>query len=124
MTKIHTKTHAREPKPIRVIYDYKLATKLEHWARFCSFKPDSLRKASKKAVRTNHHKAFFIHESHEAHGNQPNIYTQTLRKRPSVYIHYTIEPHAIVIRGYAWRIVDEQLGAFIGGAIYGELHWG
>jgi len=77
------------------------------FASECGSNPNVLREATETAIRTRHHEARIDDPSHRANGRQPGILTLSLGLPRSVQVVYTVEPHAVVIRGYSWDIVGE-----------------
>lgn len=118
MTKIQTKPMAHHHLPIT--YHSVLEESFGDWARTMGLMPALLRKVSELAIRRSHHEAFIEDESREARGRQPDIFTLWI---DPFKLYYTIEPHAVVIRGYGWDIKGEPLDDFDGGGLYCEYEW-
>ena len=108
----------RISKPIT--YHEVLDETFDGWATECGWEPHRLRQASEKAIRTRHHEARIDHDAHRARGWQPDIWTLSLG---SVDVIYTVEPEAVVIRGYIWDLDREPLDDFDGGGCYTEFAW-
>lgn len=105
-------------KPIS--YHPALTDAFDEWLSDCGWKPQSLRRASERAIRNRHHEATIKHEANKARGNQPDIFTLSLG---SVDVYYTVHPAEVVIRGYGWKIDYEPLGDFDGGGFYADASW-
>lgn len=93
----------------------------EGWAEECRWNPTELRRASETAIRERHSQAVIEHETHRAHGRQPDIFQLDLGS--SVQVIYTVEPHGVVIRGYCHEIQGEPRDDFDGGGFYSEYEW-
>ena len=104
-------TDPRKP----IVFHPVLNDQFADWAAACNWHPRLLRKATEKAIRTRHQEATIKHESHRAKGRQPDIWTLSLG---SVEVIYTVQPHAVVIRGYGWDLHREPLDDFDGGGHY------
>jgi len=76
-----------------------------------------LRLLSEQAIQFRHDQATKLYE---ARGRQPDIWELDLGK---VSVVYTVEVHAVVIRGYHWNIPGEPLDDFDGGGYFCEHHW-
>jgi hypothetical protein len=105
-------------KPI--VYDVALDRSFDGWAEECHWQPDELRRASEQAIRTRHDEAEIPDESYAARGRQPDIWHLSLG---NVTVIYTIETHAVVIRGYCWDLDREPLDDFDGGGHYCDYEW-
>jgi hypothetical protein len=112
------KLHTRTLKTIT--YDKGFDDTFDGWAAECGWEPKSLRRASEKAIRTRHHEATHRHEANKARGRQPDIWHLSLG---TVWVIYTVEPHAVVVRGYAWDLDRKPLDAFDGGGHYCDFEW-
>lgn len=100
-----------------IIYKTSLDRMFDGWAEDCGWQQDKLRTASEQAIRTRHHEAEIIDESYGARGKLPDIWELSLG---NVNVVYTVEPHAVVIRGYHWE-PDPETGH--GGGYYCETAW-
>lgn len=98
---------------------YMLDSQYDCWAKDCKQSPQQLRQMSEEAIRTRHHEAK-IEDGHEADGRQPDILTLQLG---TIEMFYTIETHAVVIRGYGWELDREPLDDFDGGGFFCDNHW-
>lgn len=104
-----------------IVYYTALDREIDIDAEERGWEPSELRKASEMAVRTRHHEAEITHESHKACGRQPDIWELSLG---NISVAYTIEPHAVVIRGYVWEFDPESLDEHEeAGRIYWEYEW-
>ena len=117
------RTSPRGSNCLPITYDITVNGEFDGWATWCGTTPSRLRKATEQSLRTRQHEAFIEHESHKARGRQPNIYTLDLGLTPWVEVFYTIEPHAIVVRGYAWEISGEPLDDRGCGYFYSDNEW-
>jgi hypothetical protein len=68
-------------------------------------------------IRTCHQAALF---DFKAIGKHPDVYELGLG---SLRVYYTVEPHAIVVRGYSPNLPDHQLDEIFAGGIYTECDW-
>lgn len=107
--------YGRGQKPI--VYHIALGRSFDGWAEGCGMQADELRTASEQAILTRHHEAEITHESHRARGKQPDIWELSLG---NVNVVYSIEPHAVVIRGYCW---EPDPATDDGGGFYHDLDW-
>jgi hypothetical protein len=119
-TKIRTPNSRYQIDGKPITYYSALERCFDDWAKECGFEPQSLRQASEQAIRTRHHEATIEHESHKARGIQPDIFSLPLG---SANVYYTVEPQAIVIRGYGYEIDREPLDDFDGGGFYLDNAW-
>ena len=116
--KSRTNRHYFADKPIT--YYPVIEEEYDNWAEACGRDPEYLRQATEKAIRTRHHEAIIMFESHKAHGNQPDIFTLSLG---SVDVIYTVEPSEVMIRGYCGDVEGEPLDDVSGGAFYVDALW-
>lgn len=81
------------------------------------WEPMLLWEASEAAIRSRHAEAFIADRTHAARGRQPAIYSLELER---LTLRYTVEPQAVVIRGYSWKVAGEEQGE---GGVYTEYEW-
>lgn len=74
-----------------------------------------LRRITERAIRTRCSEAFIDHEANRIH--RPPIYCLPLRRQKNLRVYFTVESHAILVRGYFYDIVGEPLDDFDGGII-------
>jgi hypothetical protein len=89
------------------------------WASACGWEPDALRLATTSAIRRRHRDAIIEHEANRARGRQPDVWTLDLG---GVRVIYTVEPKAVMVRGYTWD-VTETSAPDDGGGHYTECDW-
>jgi len=116
--KLRTNHHYVTDKPIT--YYPAVEEEYDNWAVACGCDPEYLRQASEEAIRTRHHEAIIVYETHRAHGNQPDIFTLSLG---SVDVIYTVEPSEVMIRGYGGDVEGEPLDDVSGGGFYVDASW-
>lgn len=71
-------------------------------------------------VRTHFARARVAEASDAANGRQPNIYSLKLA---GFSIHFTDEPHALVVRGYSFGARGKRPEAMDGGQVYHCTSW-
>ena len=99
----------------RILYKNGLDDLLRACAEENECTPTVLRQESETAIRTRPRDAYIEDANDAAHGIQPDIHTLHTGIGP-VEVIYTNEPHAVVVRGWAWDIgrepVDERDGGY------------
>lgn len=113
-------TPESERESERIAYFFGLEEELPALAAEIGISPERLRALTETAVRTRRDAAYFSHESHRATGRQPDIFTLDLG--PAVMF-FTVESHAVVIRGYGYEIDREPLDDRDGGYFYCDADW-
>ena len=103
-----------------ITYHPCLARTFDGWAADCGQKPQTLRKMTECAIRTRHQEARIDHISERANGRQPDVYCLDLNR---IQVYYTIELHAVVVRGYAWELNYEPRDDFEGGGFICDAAW-
>lgn len=91
------------------------------WAQHCDWEPRDLMEVSELAIRRCHSVATIGHESERARGRQPNIFRLYIDGGTTQVV-YSVEDHAVVIRGYAWRNAHDPPGVWNGG-FYDDVEW-
>jgi len=95
-----------------ITFHYAVEQLFEAYAEGVGLKPDRLRQTTLKAIRTHHREAIIEHPCQRGDELGPDCYTL---RRESFSIYFSIEPHAVVVRGYGWEIDGEPLDDFDGG---------
>lgn len=90
------------------------------WAAECGYEPLELRRVTEHAVRTRHREALITDETRKPRGRQPAVWELDLGR---VRVIYTVERHAVVIRGYCWDIPSPPRDDFDGGGYFPEFDW-
>ena len=75
-----------------------------------------LRKVSENAIRTRHQDAFIEHECHTTH--KPHIHCLLLNQRRNLRVYFTVERHAVLIRGYFWDVAGSPWHDRTGGVVF------
>lgn len=100
-----------------VIYDPGVEIHINYWAAECGCALAELRQLSEQAIRTSHDQAT-LHD--QARGRQPAIWELDFGKGRVVY---TVEPRAVVIRGYHYDVPGEPLDECDGGGYFCDYEW-
>lgn len=106
--------------PENITYQHALVEELGIFAEQFGYSVDELRELSETAIRTRWHEAYIEHVAYRANGRQPDVWT--LRLGPN-YVYFTVELHAVVIRGYGYDIDHEPLDDRDGGYFYCDNAW-
>jgi hypothetical protein len=96
---------------------YHPGVEINYWAGFYGSSPCQLRRDTESMIRTCHQAALF---DFKATGKHPDVYELGLS---SLRVYYTVEPHAIVVRGYSPNLADHQLEETFAGGIYADFDW-
>jgi hypothetical protein len=92
---------------------------LDTLAQQFGYEPTELCWVTEKAIR-EHHRQATIEEGHYALGRQPDVYNL---KFSTLYVYYTIESQAVVVRGDGWDLDRDPLDDFDGGGYYCDYEW-
>lgn len=95
---------------------------LEGWAESCRCSRDELVNATELGLRFRRHNAFVAPRNRRSQ-YQPDVFTLSLGVGQSATVFYTIESHAIVVRGFGWEIVGEPLDDSDGGSYHCDYEW-
>jgi hypothetical protein len=96
---------------------YHPGVEIDYWAGFYGSSPGQLRSDTQSIIRACHRAALF---DFKASGKQPDVYELGLG---SLRVYYTVESHAIVVRGYSPNLPPHQLDEAFAGGIYTEFDW-
>ncbi len=126
---MHRKKNHLNPLPVhrsrgvrkRITYHSAVERIFDGLADDCGWKTRLLRQAGERAIRTRHHEAKLNHEADRGRNRRPDVYFLSLDAKTHVF--YSIELHAVVIRGYAWELDHEPRDDFEGGGYYGDNDW-
>ncbi len=103
-----------------LVYDSVLEQDLPAFAMEIGHSLKSLRNATKTAIHNRIDDAYIEHESDRGRGSHPDILTLDIGK---ARVHFTIEAHAVVVRGYSYDIDHEPLDERDGGFFYVDDAW-
>lgn len=115
----HNQQPLRPDMPIT--FHPKLDRDIGEWARKCEWEPPDLMEESELAIRRRHNEATTGYESEQARGRQPSIFRLYIDDGTTQVV-YSVEDHAVVIRGYAWRNAHDPPGVWDGG-FYADAEW-
>ena len=102
---------------VDVLYDYGVDVEIIYWADSVRCGVDQLRGRVRTVIRNCHHAALI--ES-QALGSQPEVYGLGIG---SLKVFYTVETHAVVVRGFAPNLPHDQVEEEIAGGFYGDSKW-
>lgn len=106
------------PLTLPVTYFPGLETDIECWAEEIGWHTDTLRQAAESVVRNSHHAATI---TCKAIGSAPEVYQLGIE---SLLVFYTVEPLAIVVRGFALNLPDYQTPDNLAGRYFCDSDWG
>lgn len=99
-----------------------VSSHVEAWAMYCGVPSSKLCRSTEHQIRTRHHEAVKDDFSrYEQNGFPIDIFGLPVG---SGLAHYSIEPTAIVVRGYSWKIIGEPLDNHDGGGFSIDSNWG
>jgi hypothetical protein len=100
-----------------------LNAKLKGWAKNCGYKTSFLRAATPKAIRSRHSESRLKRKWQKATGDQPDIHRLNLDAEQRMFIYYTIESSAVVIRGYGFRFEWDTGDDTEEGGLFPDSKW-
>lgn len=114
------RTNRRQRTTRPIVFAPPLDFYLDGWAVESGWKPRLLRQEIRRSIRNRHHEATLEPDRYKHSPRQPDTYHLAIG---SCEITYTIEPDAIVVRGYGWPIDREPLDDMDGGAFFLDNSW-
>lgn len=117
----HYNQPSQSPNPQTLIrYDSTIERDFAWWAKGCGVDPKRLRELTETGIRKRHSEARIDHEAHRATDRRPDVFTLSLG---GFDVFYSVEPDAVVVRGYAWNCEGPLLDDFAGGGFYWDAEW-
>ncbi len=95
---------------------------LQNWANRCDCSREELINATEQSLRFRRHEAV-VEPRNRRDQYQPDVFTLLLGVGNGVAVFYTIESHAVVVRGFGWEIVGAPLDDHDGGFFYLDNKW-
>jgi hypothetical protein len=110
-------TRRSSPLTLRVIYHHGLTDEIHDWSAMVGWSTALLRLKTEAAIRDCHHAALI---QSRAVGRHPDVYGLGLGP---LIVCYTVEPEAVVVRGYAPNLPVDQVEEEIAGHYFCEFSW-
>ncbi|MCG3132481.1 MAG: hypothetical protein FLDDKLPJ_03331 [Phycisphaerae bacterium] len=103
-----------------LVYYPALVDDLPAFAMEIGYSLSGLRNATQTAIRNRIDDAYISHESDRGRGQRPDILSLDIGQ---ARVHFTIEAHVVMVRGYSYDIDREPLDNRDGGYFYVDNAW-